>query len=91
MVDIQKENQSFFDKNLDNNDDAIALRKLYNIIEENQRIKKKTLNNTNNFNKKLMLKNSNLNDIIGNINNNNRPKNKYKLKLKSILLKKKIN
>jgi len=91
MVDIQKENQSFFDKNLDNNDDAIALRKLYNIIEENQRIKKKTLNNTNNFNKKLMLKNSNLNDIIGNINNNNRPKNKYKLKLQTILFKKKIN
>ena len=91
MVDIQKENQSFFDKNLDNNDDAIALRKLYNIIEENQRIKKKTLNNTNNFNKKLMLKNSNLNDIIGDINNNNRPKNKYKLKLQTILFKKKIN
>ena len=91
MVDIQKENQSFFDKNLDNNDDAIVLRKLYNIIEENQRIKKKTLNNTNNFNKKLMLKNSNLNDIIGNINNNNRPKNKYKLKLQTILFKKKIN
>ena len=91
MVDIQKENQSFFDKNLDNNDDAIALRKLYNIIEENQRIKKKTLNNTNNFNKKLMLKNSNLNDIIGEINNNNRPKNKYKLKLQTILFKKKIN
>jgi len=91
MVDIQKENQSFFDKNLDNNDDAIALRKLYNIIEENQRIKKKTINNTNNFNKKFMLKNSNLNDIIGDINNNNRPKNKYKLKLQTILFKKKIN
>ena len=91
MVDIQKENQSFFDKNLDNNDDAIALRKLYNIIEENQRIKKKTLNNTNNFNKKFILKNSNLNDIIGDINNNNRPKNKYKLKLQTILFKKKIN
>ena len=91
MVDIQKENQSFFDKNLDNNDDAIALRKLYNIIEENQRIKKKTINNTNNFNKKFILKNSNLNDIIGDINNNNRPKNKYKLKLQTILFKKKIN
>ena len=91
MVDIQKENQSFFDKNLDNNDDAIALRKLYNIIEENQRIKKKTLNNTNNFNKKFILKNSILNDIIGDINNNNRPKNKYKLKLQTILFKKKIN
>ncbi len=91
MVDIQKENQSFFDKNLDNNDDAIALRKLYNIIEENQRIKKKIINNTNNSNKKFMLKNSNFNDIIGDINNNNRPKNKYKLKLQTILFKKKIN
>ena len=91
MVDIQKENQSFFDKNLDNNDDAIALRKLYNIIEENQRIKKKIINNTNNSNKKFMLKNSNFNDIIGDINNNNHPKNKYKLKLQTILFKKKIN
>ena len=38
-----------------------------------------------------MLKNSNFNDIIGDINNNNHPKNKYKLKLQTILFKKKIN
>ena len=86
MVEIEKENESFFDKNLDNNEDALALRKLYNIFEENQRIKNKLTNNNNNVIKKKGIKYPNINCIIGDINH---PKNKYKLKLQTLLLKKK--
>ena len=88
MVEIEKENESFFDKNLDNNEDALALRKLYNLIEENQRIKNKIINNNINVIKKIGIKHSNINSIIGDIN---LPKNKYKLKLQTLLLKKKSN
>ena len=84
MVEIEKENESFFDKNLDNNEDALALRKLYNIFEENQQIKNKIINNKNNINKKIGIKNPNIRSIIGGIN---RPKNKYKIKLQALLLK----
>ena len=88
MVEFQKENESFFDKNLDNNEEALALRKLYNIIEENQRIKNKIIKNNNNVIKKIGIKNSHINSIIGDIN---RPKNKYKLKLQALLFKNKSN
>ena len=85
MVEYQKDIESFFDKNLDNNKEALALRKLYNIIEENQRIKNKIIKNNNNIKKKVGIKDSYINSIIGDIN---RPKNKYKLKLQTLLLKK---
>ena len=58
------------------------------IMEENQRIKIKEINNEKICKDKITIK-SNLN-ILNKINDKNKPKNKYKLKLQKIIIPKKL-
>ena len=75
--------------NIKNSEESLVLREIFNLIEENQRIKIKEINNKKILNDKITIK-SNLN-IFNKINDmKNKPKNKYKLKLQKIIVPKKL-
>ena len=75
--------------NLKNNEEALILRKIYNIIEENTR-KKDIENNKQSIFVKVNNRNINLNNMNDNIGINNPQKNKYKIKLQKILFRNRI-
>ena len=69
---------------LQNNEEALALREIFNIIED-KKINKSNENRNNDIIEKYKIKNIKIEKL--NIINNG-PKNRYKLKLQKILLKK---
>ena len=69
---------------LQNNEEALALREIFNIIED-KKISKSNENRNNDIIEKYKIKNIKIEKL--NIINNG-PKNRYKLKLQKILLKK---
>ena len=74
------------DNILQNNEEAIILREIFNIIEDKNKNKKVDVKN-NELIEKYHIKNIKL-EKLNNIDSN--PKNKYKSKLQRILLKKKF-
>ncbi len=76
------------DNILQNNEEAIILREIFNIIEDKNKNKNKKVDVKNNeLIEKYHIKNIKL-EKLNNIDSN--PKNKYKSKLQRILLKKKF-
>ena len=69
---------------LQNNEEALVLREIFNIIED-KKINKSNENRNNDLIEKYKIKNIKIEKL--NIINNG-PKNRYKLKLQKILLKK---
>lgn len=69
---------------LQNNEEALALREIFNIIED-KKISKSNENRNNDIIEKYKIKNIEIEKL--NVINNG-PKNRYKLKLQKILLKK---
>ena len=89
MEEIQKENEIIFNNNLKNNEEALALREIFNIIEEEQRIAKKEVNLKKNFFYKFNINgNSNIINIINDMPN--RQKNRHKMKLQKIFVQKNL-
>ena len=87
--DLPKNIPLVLENNIQNNEEELILREIFNIMEENQRIKIKEINNEKICKDKITIK-SNLN-ILNKINDmKNKPKNKYKLKLQKIIIPKKI-
>ena len=86
--DLPKNISLVLENNIQNNEEELILREIFNLIEENQRIKIKEINNEKICKDKITIK-SNLN-ILNKINDKNKPKNKYKLKLQKIIIPKKI-
>ena len=88
MEDSYKGNELIIVNDLKQNKEALELRKIFNLIEENQRINKKEIKTNKIFNDKVTINtNFNILNIISDMNN--RPKNKYKYKLQKILRPKK--
>ena len=75
--------------NIYNNEEAMVLREIFNIIEDNNLIKEKNKKN-NILYEKFNIKNIKLNQLTYEINNNNQ-KNRYKIKLQKIIFRNKIS
>jgi len=87
--DLPKNISLISEKNIQNNDEELILREIFNLIEENQLIKIKEIKNEKICQDKITIK-SNL-KILNKINDmKNKPKNKYKLKLQKIIMPKKL-
>ena len=87
--DLPKKIPLILENNIHNNDEELILREIFNLIEENQLIKIKEINNEKICKDKITIK-SNLKKL-NNINDmKNKPKNKYKLKLQKIIMPKKL-
>jgi len=74
------------ENNLQNNEEALILREIFNIIEDKNK-DKKVDNKNNELIERYHIKNIKI-EKLSNIDSN--PKNKYKSKLQKILLKKKF-
>lgn len=90
MEDLYKSNYKIIENHLQNNKELLALIKIFDLIEENQQFKNREIKDQKIFNDKISIKtNSNILNVIHDINN--RPKNKYKLKLQKVIKTKKIS
>jgi len=74
------------ENNLQNNEEALILREIFNVIEDKNK-DKKVDNKNNELIERYHIKNIKI-EKLSNIDSN--PKNKYKSKLQKILLKKKF-
>ena len=84
-----KNNYNHQISNIYNNEEAMVLREIFNIIEDNNKIKEKNKKNNLLYNK-FNIKNIKLNQLTYEINNNNQ-KNRYKIKLQKIIFRNKIS
>ena len=84
-----KNNYNHQISNIYNNEEAMVLREIFNIIEDNNLIKEKNKKN-NILYEKFNIKNIKLNQLTYEINNNNQ-KNRYKIKLQKIIFRNKIS